>query len=658
MHTSLSTVLLLVAADSASSNDGITPLKFISTPDARRRRLYGHVPPPDGTQLHGNLHTLGYFAAEACIGPPTNQRFDLLVNTAGHTTAVTCAGCTGCGTHTNPPYDASLSSTSQRLACDDPDCRSNRCVTDPDGTRTCWVTTSFTEGSAFSGHMVSDEFILSPHSTHIRASIGCLTSESGLFRTQRADGMLGLARQSSATSMTILDRIVELQLASPGSTNLPENVFSICLASTRGSLILGGQLPEDRREEVSRWTPMLWGGGGHDVHLREILVGEITVTGEGNMYGQPPSSPAALRSSIDTGTTFMYVPPLMYNALKSRFRTNCGPWPMGTCHAHAIQGDYPDDVCYQANRTEMEAFEPWTLVFDGNTELVVPSVAYAYELRRDIWCLSLFVSQPTSSAGTSSNAVHVTIGSAMLRHHEVVFDRERDNIGFFRADCNGIHDRTESSVLVGGYGLSGCHDQPRPPPAPHPWVSPPYDASPPFPSDYVSPPQWSTYTSPPTYPGYDTGWNWGPPNAYLEPRPPPPPYISPSLLPPHPPPHPKIPPWPPWPPYSPILTPEGEGRGRVDPRSFTYVINGVLSNELSFSEAAEAIEGLAPGSVAAIAIVSTLLMLCGCCCCIMVLCACRNRVLRIRELEENFRLMSAQKQLDPFDERPVVDEEL
>ena len=88
------------------------------------------------------------------------------------------------------------------------------------------------------------------------------------------------------------------------------------------------------------------------------------------------------------------------------------------------------------------------------------------------------------------------------------------------------------------------------------------------------------------------------------------------------------------------------------------MINGVLSNELSFSEAAEAIEGLAPGSVAAIAIVSTLLMLCGCCCCIMVLCACRNRVLRIRELEENFRLMSAQKQLDPFDERPVVDEEL
>ena len=52
------------------------------------------------------------------------------------------------------------------------------------------------------------------------------------------------------------------------------------------------------------------------------------------------------------------------------------------------------------------------------------------------------------------------------------------------------------------------------------------------------------------------------------------------------------------------------------------------------------------------------MMLCGCCCCIMVLCACRNRVLRIRELEENFRLMSAQKQLDPFDERPVVDEEL
>ena len=51
--------------------------------------------------MHGNLYTLGYFAADICAGTPA-QLFDVIIDTGSSLPAVACQGSSHCGTHSHP----------------------------------------------------------------------------------------------------------------------------------------------------------------------------------------------------------------------------------------------------------------------------------------------------------------------------------------------------------------------------------------------------------------------------------------------------------------------------------------------------------------------------------------------------------------------------
>ena len=48
--------------------------------------------------LGGELHTLGYYAINVCVGSPPRP-YNLIVDTGSSVTALPCASCTQCGTH-------------------------------------------------------------------------------------------------------------------------------------------------------------------------------------------------------------------------------------------------------------------------------------------------------------------------------------------------------------------------------------------------------------------------------------------------------------------------------------------------------------------------------------------------------------------------------
>ncbi len=105
------TALRFVAADPSRRGRRVVPHR-------RRRRLVG------GVELEGNLHTLGYFSAEVCVGTPPKS-FDLIVDTGSALTALPCADCTKCGVHKHATsslarYDQKLSATSRRVDCEHP----------------------------------------------------------------------------------------------------------------------------------------------------------------------------------------------------------------------------------------------------------------------------------------------------------------------------------------------------------------------------------------------------------------------------------------------------------------------------------------------------------------------------------------------------------
>ena len=150
-----------MAAESARA--GFSPRRFVHADPAGRRgrRLAtprGRGLEPHGLELHGNLHTLGYFAAEICAGTPA-QTFDVIIDTGSSLTAVACKGCSHCGSHTHPGiagsrrFDEAASSTASAFSCHHPP--SNVHCSCSDGDK-CGYAVSYTEGSSIRGHIVSD----------------------------------------------------------------------------------------------------------------------------------------------------------------------------------------------------------------------------------------------------------------------------------------------------------------------------------------------------------------------------------------------------------------------------------------------------------------------------------------------------------------------
>ena len=296
----LSAALLLAAPlpPNASLPSSVTRLRFVnasshSDSDGRRRRLLPRRLAGWAGSLHGNLHTLGYFSADVCVGTP-GRSFDLIVDTGSALTAFPCASCSHCGLHKHGSvngarYSESQSSTNQKVACSKPPpgmhCRS--C----DGSA-CAYGVSYTEGSTIKGHMSRDKFWFGKSDGSrigVDASFGCQTYESGMFNTQVADGITGWSMGRSY-GPTLFDWFLQ-------GTKAPD-VFSMCLSETIGAMVLGGAVPA-ALPAGGQWIPYT-GGSSYTVELVDIKL-------DGKSTGASSSN---YRSTIvDSGTTFMYLPP-------------------------------------------------------------------------------------------------------------------------------------------------------------------------------------------------------------------------------------------------------------------------------------------------------------------------------------------------------------
>ena len=195
----------------------------------------------------GSRRPRRYFSADVCVGTPAKS-FDLIVDTGSSLTAFPCSDCSQCGSHphadghSNARYDPSASSTGELLACSSSDCPSHHCSGSG-----CAYSVSYTEGSSIRGRMVYDTFWFASSAGRrgVRASFGCQTFESGLFRSQVADGITGLS-PSRSYGGTLFDWLRR-------ATHAPD-IFSICLSQEVGAMVLGGTIPPET-ERLAQWIP-------------------------------------------------------------------------------------------------------------------------------------------------------------------------------------------------------------------------------------------------------------------------------------------------------------------------------------------------------------------------------------------------------------------
>jgi len=161
--------------------------------------------------------------------------------------------------------------------------------------------------------MYYDNFLFSATSglnpRPVRAAFGCQNYESGLFRSQVADGITGFS-QSGGFGGTLFSWLVRSEQA--------PNVFSICLSDEVGAMVLGGRVPDPLKQRALTWIPFAR-TGAYDITVEEMRI-------DGHSL---PVNRQDFRSTIvDTGTTFMYLPPSAYTQVRNYFLTQAEPLPL------------------------------------------------------------------------------------------------------------------------------------------------------------------------------------------------------------------------------------------------------------------------------------------------------------------------------------------
>lgn len=181
--------------------------------------------------LHGST-VLGYYYVEGFFGEPP-QKQSLIIDTGSHYLITLCDGCKNCGKrHQNRFFDPSKSSSFHKLDSKDEVLNWNCAML---GRKDCSFETNYSEGSKYTGFLAVDNFkFKSEADSHFpkKMIFGCALRETGLFKTQKADGIIGFGIPSKKAYYFHPPTILEDENSRP-------SVFSICIGKNGGRISLG-----------------------------------------------------------------------------------------------------------------------------------------------------------------------------------------------------------------------------------------------------------------------------------------------------------------------------------------------------------------------------------------------------------------------------------
>ncbi|KDO21564.1 hypothetical protein SPRG_13375 [Saprolegnia parasitica CBS 223.65] len=350
----------------------------------------------------------GTHYAELYMGLPP-QKASVIVDTGSHLTALPCASCPNCGTHTDPPYDIAKSSTARFMQCDEFDGCSS-CEQDH-----CRISQSYAEGSMWSALLVNELCWVGPldatggsnatttmAASGVRFPIGCQTKETGLFIGQKENGIMGLS-QDNNTFMAYL----------VSANRVDRNLFSLCFAENGGQMVLGGA-DESVHLAAPVFTPLLTTSGWFTVELLDISVGNKSL-------GIVPATYNHGRGVIvDSGTTDSFFPSSAAAAFNAAFNELSG----GRDFLDNTEDIYTDD--------ELGQLPPIVLTLRGPTRssmitLRIPASQYYTKVSEDGHYTSSFhFSEPSGSV----------LGASTMLNYNVIFDMEARRVGFAPARCD------------------------------------------------------------------------------------------------------------------------------------------------------------------------------------------------------------------------------
>jgi Xylanase inhibitor N-terminal len=380
----------------------------------------------ENATVHLPLYAVsGTHHINAWIGQPP-QKQALIVDTGSRLTATACDPCRQCGAATsraNPHFEPKKSTTFHSIACGQctlVDQRKNDVCTKD---RQCKVSQRYTEGSSWTAVEVNDMVFLGGQETEtlegyipttIAFTFGCQRNMQGLFRTQYANGILGLERSEHS----FIGQLVTEQA-------IPRNAFSLCLTPKGGWLGLGGPLAHFHKTDM-KFVPFTFNSGWYGVEVVQFYVGsECLACG---VHLQLLRAFAEGKGTIlDTGTTDTYLPKAIRNRLAALWEqlTN-RRWESGTMQQYTFD--------------EFQRLPTLFAQLSNNATIEIKPQNYMEGLP----------SEPWSGRRLLSNRVYAdeplgaVLGMNALVGYDLLFDVQDNRLGIAPADC----ERNDSFVSI------------------------------------------------------------------------------------------------------------------------------------------------------------------------------------------------------------------
>jgi hypothetical protein len=334
-------------------------------------------------------------------------------------------------------FDYTHSSTFEKISCDS----GVTCSSCNNGI--CEYHQSYAEGSSIFGILVEDilTFDLGLESNFLTRNIfGCHLRETNLFKSQKVDGIMGLARKKNNVN-SLVDTLFDTE-------RIDSNSFSLCLGKENGLLAVGGFNSSNHLSQMN-WTNM------YDEVYYSVKVTRIFVD-----YHQIPVSPDDLPkiyttgTVVDSGTTFTYLANGIYSSFLYFFNSFCDV--PGNCQAEVVKvyGEPQKCFVYKTDTDLNEFFRTFPvvrIVFEGEATVYwrPENYLFAWPDTPNYYCVGVY------SNFDGGNI----LGSTFMRGNDVFFDRSGLKIAFAAASCSdGIFTNRSLTELAVDYSKNRISD--------------------------------------------------------------------------------------------------------------------------------------------------------------------------------------------------------
>ena len=364
------------------------------------------------SNIYGSAFGLNYYYTNLYLGE-NNEKQTYILDTGSTITTSPCVLCTKCGKHLNNFF--SLEEDSNIL------CNSDQCklVKSHCGSNNrCSFYTSYSEGSSLDGVYVNklikfgDENNLSGGRY---APIGCTTTETHLFLTQRADGIMGLAN-NEYNFVSLMNKVGAID----------NNIFGLCFAQIGGYFSIGEINTTFHKEEIS-YVKMERSSLFYNIEMKDILINDIKIN---SFYKRK------YQVIIDSGTTISYFPEEVFNEIIEKIKSICNSYEnKNACGKYDFDKNLGPCFIFD-NRQHMDdgVFNYWpnfSFILGNNYNYKWSPEQYVFNESNK--------KRARACMGFSSQSGKFTMGSTWMIGHEIIFDIKNRKIGIAEAYCDKSH---------------------------------------------------------------------------------------------------------------------------------------------------------------------------------------------------------------------------